>query len=188
MKLKITIIISLLISLITLCGLAPAKKFKTYKDKEETIFIDLPRNWYYTISDDGKSTQMFISAEELKNKIDSYKAVVSITRIRQMSQSFSQIKNDGDIVKLWYSAIKNASQKHYLTEELKIEKITLGNFKGIITESILQPVEQMAPRRTYQAILAHNDDLYTMTMECSAQEWENYHEIFNRAIASLEIK
>lgn len=187
MKIKLRITYFLL-TLIILSGFIPVKKFKTYKDTEETIFIDLPRNWHYKINHDGKSTQMFISVDDLNYKNESIKAVVSITRIKEMSKSFSQIKDDADIVKLWYSAIKNAAQKHYLTEELKIEKLSLGNFKGIITESILQPVEQIAPRRTYQTILAHNDDLYTMTMESPAQEWDDYKEVFDRAIASIELK
>ncbi|MDQ3394841.1 MAG: photosystem II reaction center PsbP family protein [Bacteroidota bacterium] len=169
-------------------GFIPGKKTKIYKDKEEAISIELPKTWHSVSLKQGNYSSMFISFEEIKKKGDLYATGVSITKIRSMSKTYSQVKNDADIVKLWYGAIKMVSQKHYLNEEVNFENLKIGEFKGIIVETILQPTENTYASHMYQAILAYNDDLYTLTLECPAQDWETYQPIFESAIASAVIK
>jgi hypothetical protein len=184
---KIKIFLPLIICLFLSSAFAPKQKLKRFKDKEENISIELPWGWHLKTTDDGNYNQMFVSIEDIKKKGSSYTTGVSITKIRSMSKTFTQVKSDLDIVKLWYGAVKLASQKHYLNEEVNFEKLTLGKYKGVIVETILQPTEHMTLRHMYQAILAHNDDLYTLTMECPAQDWNKYQPLFEAAIVSVEL-
>lgn len=138
--------------------------------------------------DHGKSSNMYISAEEMINKGDVYQTGVSIFSYANISKSFKMIKNDDDIIKLWYKAVKNASQKHYLNEEIEFRNITIGNYKGIISESIWQLSDKAEVKHVYHAILAYDDNLYTISLEAPVADWETYKEVYETALVTLELK
>lgn len=171
-----------------LTAFVPIQKKKIFKNKKEAISIELPREWKVKTLDNDTYSQMIVFLENPKKKGDPYTTGVSITKITSMSRTYPQIKSDEDIVKLWYTATKQASQKHYLNEEVNFENLSLGNYKGIIVELILQPTQEMSLRHMYQAILAYKDDLYTIVLECPAENWKTYEPTFEAALASVVLK
>ena len=162
--------------------------YKKFKDEKKKIIIELPKTWYLKTLDDGKTVQMFISKELLLKTTDDFSTGVTITKIRRMSKSYTQISCDEDIVNVWLAAMIEAEKKYFKVEVVRTGGYASGNYSGKIREIKFQPDENMAIVHVYQLIVAHNDNLVSITFESPEKKWDIYNKAFKHGLMSLLIK
>ena len=182
------IIVLLIIIFISNHSFAQKFNFKKFKDDSKKIVIELPKTWYLKTVDDGKTLQMYVSQELLLKETDDFTIGVTITNIRRMSKTYTQISCDEDIVNIWLAAMMEAEKKHFKVEEIRIGNYQSGNYKGKIREIKFQPDAKTGIVHAYQLIIAYNDNLVTLTFEAPDKKWSNYECAFKHGLMSLLIK
>ncbi len=155
-----------------------------FKDDNNQFSLLLPRSWSMKQVDDGKVAQLFISREAIKKDDDLFKVGVTITKIRQASNNFKNVRSDSDLVKLWGSLVL------YPTEDMDMNLFEFkeaeidGKF-GFVAERSIHIKGFDFYEQEIHIILAKDDNLYNVVLEAPVMEFEAYRNIFNQAIDSL---
>ena len=176
--------------LLTLVGFpAVSGEVRTFVDKEETISIELPKEWHVKLIDDGKSLNMFVSLQKIEKESDMFLVGATIRRIRGMSKSFEGVQSDGQwLAGFWSGALDESAKEAYQYKVISSKEHRAGQFIGIVREQELQHKPEFYKVKMYEIVVGHDDDIVTMNLEAPAVLFDEYQPIFERAIRSLVIK
>lgn len=170
---------------IQLLDYANNEELAEFSDSNNQFSIRLPKSWSATDRDDGKVAQLWVSRELIINEDDTFKVGVTITKIRNASKNFKNVKSDLDLVKQWSSLVLLPSETIMAELHSFQDGVKISGKSGFMAERSIIIKGSDFYAQEYRIILAKNDDLYEIIMEAPVMEFEVFREVFNKAINSL---
>jgi len=158
-----------------------------YTDESETFSITLPKSWNVKKIDDDKTSQLFVSLEKIVNPSDQYTVGLTANFIRRISKTYENLKTDEQIINAWTNATISELQKNKEFEIISSGHWIIDNYKGYLFDIKFHPEKATNKIRTYNLILAYNDNLIVVTLEAPEASFDNYTKIFYEGISSIKI-
>jgi tetratricopeptide (TPR) repeat protein len=160
-----------------------------FTDTDKNITVQLPKDWYLKINDDGKTLNLFVSQQEVKKETDIFSVGVTIRRIRRMSKTFEGVESDGAwLAGFWAGANEEAAKEYHYYKVLSSRDFKVGDFVGVLREVELQQKKELFRVKMYEMILGYNDDVVTMNLEAPALLFNDYQSVFMKALESIHIE
>lgn len=161
----------------------------TFTTPDNTVQISLPASWSTRHLDDGKTLNWFVSLEPIHKSDDMFSTGVSIHWIRRLSESFRLDGNtDAEYIAGFWEGYTSAQEKitpPYYHNKLDSIHFRRSEWRGVVATTDLQLTAQSHRLRKYGAIIARENELFLISLECPIENWSIYEKRFRKAIDSL---
>lgn len=156
-----------------------------------SVSITLPASWSTKHIDDDKTLNWFVTLEPVVADTDMFSTGASIRWVRRMAGTFP-LKSKTDIpylIGFWrgYMAGQMAGVKIYSREQLDSSSITLGAWQGEVITERMQMFEESYELIKFDVVLAREDEIFTIVLECPSQYWPVYRPRFEAALRSIKL-
>jgi len=178
----------LIIALLVTAQFTSAQSLNTFSNPEKTVSIDLPADWHLQHNKEDRVMQMFISLEELVSDTTLFEIGATISKVEQVSKSYPSLITDHKIVIEWYTAYKRNGYDYIEFEEVDLQEVTIGEYKGLRSELIFRKNQFSKKIHLLQFVLAHDNNLLSVSLESPTKTWDDYKDTFEKAIASMKLQ
>ena len=162
-----------------------------FSTPDKSVSITLPASWSTKHSDDDKTLNWFVTLEPVVADTDLFSTGASIRWVRRMAGTFP-LKSKTDIpylIGFWrgYMAGQMAGIKIYNREQLDSASITIGAWQGEVITERLQLFEESYELIKFDIVLAREDEIFTIVLECPSQYWPVYRKRFEQALRTMKL-
>lgn len=163
-----------------------------FKTDNGAFHIQLPKGWFARVEDDGKLYHWFVSRQPITKAEDIFTEGVSIRWIRRLSKLFPAIGNNTDarfLTSFWDTYIGGVQgrNKVYYRKTVDSTAMTIAGWTGLKRIVDMQAKERSYRLRMLEVIVAREDEVVTVIMECPLFLWPGYKARFEEALRSLRL-
>lgn len=165
----------------------------TFSTPDKAISITLPASWSTKHVDDDKVKQWFISLEPVVADTDLFTTGATIRWVRRLGASFPTVKGVTDpkaLITFWrgYEAGQLGSFKIFRRERIDSGSISIGTWSGEMITEKLQLFENSYELTKFDIVMAREDEIMTIVLECPSQYWSVYRKRFEQALKSVRVQ
>lgn len=153
--------------------------------------IQLPASWSLRSESTKHSLDWFISLEPVQSATDVFTTGVSAHWYKNISKALP-IGNNTDaefLIGFWrgYVAAMKKDLKPYYKQRIDSTDIQIGDWKGEMITEDLQLDERTYRLRKFDIVLARQDEVVSLILECPIDYWTAYERRFRQAIRTIRL-
>lgn len=167
------------------------RRDSVFSTPDAAISITLPASWSTKHVDDDKIKQWFVTLEPVVADTDLFSTGATIRWVRRLGATFPTMKGVTDtkaLITFWrgYEAGQLGSFKIFRRERIDSTSLTIGAWKGEMITEKMQVFETSYELTKFDVLLAREDEILTIVLECPSQYWSVYRKRFEQALKSMK--
>lgn len=162
-------------------------KFKTFRDKNSEVSLDLPEDWHQRHVKSTSASNMIVSLEKLTDDNSTFTVGVTTSMNKNMKEKYD-VKNKDEALNFWKGSQAKNSESYYVYDILMAKTLQRGGYSGFMHQVRLQPTQDALPLMMYEVVFAKDDNLFYAYFQSPEMQFKYYDRIFKKAIETIIIK
>ncbi len=160
-------------------------EFKTYTDKEERFWIDLPASWHSQTFTDKEITELVVAQED-PNK-GPFAVGVRLVFNKTMKEKYDT-QGIAELIAFWEGSNQKNADEYYDYRIYSKKTMARGDYRGSLNLVHVKVTSESYFMQLYELVLASENNLFFAYFQCPQVQFDYYKQIFDKAISSFKIK
>lgn len=162
-----------------------------FSTENGSLKVFLPKSWTTRVEDDGKVFNWFVSHQPITKATDIFTEGMTVRWVRRLSSLFPELSNKKAdtrfLVSFWDAYVNEAivKEKPFFRESTPERMVKIGEWSGFVRVVTKQVLKDSYRLIMFDVILAREDEVLSMIIECPEFVWPAYSNRYIRAVESF---